>query len=88
MEINGIDLEVKGTSVTYVFKTVPVGKYAIVVFQDENMDGKLNKNLFGAPKEPYGFSKNKYGMFGSPEFKDVSFEVENEKNISLTINLE
>lgn len=87
-DIVGIDLEVKGTSVTYVFKNIPVGKYAIAVFQDENIDGKLNKNLFGAPKEPYGFSKNKYGMFGPPDFEDVSFDVKEDISISLTINLE
>jgi len=87
-EVDGIDLEVKGTSVTYVFKNISVGKYAIAVFQDENIDGKLNKNLFGAPKEPYGFSKNKYGIFGPPNFEDVSFEVKENKSISLTINLE
>jgi uncharacterized protein (DUF2141 family) len=86
-EVDGIDLEVKGTSVTYVFKNIPVGKYAIAVFQDENIDGKLNKNLFGVPKEPYGFSKNEYGMFGPPDFEDVSFDVKEDISISLTINL-
>jgi uncharacterized protein (DUF2141 family) len=87
-EIYGINLEIKGTSVEYVFKDIPVGNYAIAVFQDVNNDDKLNKNLFGAPSEPYGFSKNQYGMFGPPDFEDVSFDLEDDKPISFTINLE
>ena len=86
-EVDGIDIEVKETSATYVFKNVPAGKYAIAVFQDINVDDKLNNNMFGAPKEPYGFSNNKYGMFGPPNFEDVSFDVKEDTSISLTINL-
>ena len=87
-EVFGIDLEVKEPSVTHVFKNIPVGKYAIAVFQDDNIDGILNKNLFGAPKERYGFSTNKYGIFGPPDYEAVSFEVKENNPISLTINLE
>jgi uncharacterized protein (DUF2141 family) len=87
-DLEGVDLKVKESSATHVFNNIPVGIYAIAVIQDENMDGKLTKNFLGAPKEPYGFSKNKYRMFGPPKFKDVSFAVENEGNISLTVNLE
>jgi len=87
-EVVGVDLEVKKASATYTFKDIPVGRYGIAVFQDENNDGKLNKNLFGAPKEPYGFSKNKYGIFGPPDFDDVSFTVKEKEAISLTVNLE
>ena len=86
-EIDGIDIEVKGTSATYVFKNIPAGKYAIAAFQDSNVDGKLNENMFGVPKEPYGFSNNKYGKFGPPNFEDVSFDVKEDTSISLTINL-
>jgi uncharacterized protein (DUF2141 family) len=86
-EIDGIDIEVKETSATYVFKNIPAGKYAIAVFQDSNVDGELNKNMFGVPKEPYGFSNNKYGRFGPPNFEDVSFDVKEDTSISLTINL-
>jgi uncharacterized protein (DUF2141 family) len=86
-EIDGIDIEVKGTSVTYVFKNIPAGKYAIAAFQDSNVNGELNKNMFGVPKEPYGFSNNKYGRFGPPNFEDVSFDVKEDTSISLKINL-
>jgi uncharacterized protein (DUF2141 family) len=86
-EIDGIDIEVKETSAAYVFKNIPAGKYAIAAFQDSNVNGELNKNMFGVPKEPYGFSNNKYGRFGPPNFEDVSFDVKEDTSISLKINL-
>ena len=86
-EVDGIDIEVKETSATYVFKNIPAGKYALAVFQDSNVDGKLNKNMFGVPKEPYGFSNNKYGNFGPPDFEDISFDVKEDASTSLIINL-
>ena len=87
-EVIGVDIKVAEQSITYDFNNIPVGKYAIAVFQDKNNDDILNKNLFGAPKEPHGFSKNKYGMFGPPDFKDISFDVRKGQSISLKINLE
>jgi uncharacterized protein (DUF2141 family) len=42
--------------------------------------------FFGKPTEPSGFSKNKRETFGPPDFKDVSFYVEDKKTTSLIIN--
>jgi len=86
--VKEVALDVKETSLSYVFTGIPAGKFAIAVFQDENSDGQLNKNMVGAPKEPYGFSKNVYGMFGPPDFEDVAFDVEEEQLTSLSITLE
>jgi len=71
-----------------VFADVPVGEYAIAVYQDFNDDEKLNRNFYKAPTEPYGFSKNVFGRFGPPEFKLVAFLVEADVETSLKINLE
>lgn len=40
-----------------VFDDIPSGTYAVYVFHDENMNGKLDK-ILGAPKEGYGASNN------------------------------
>ncbi len=85
-EISGVTLEAEKTSLVHEFNDVPVGKYAVAVYQDENSDGRLNKNIFGKPKELYGFSNNKYGLFGPPGFDDVSFELKENKKI-LIINI-
>lgn len=33
------------------------GEYVLAAFHDLNGNGKLDTNLFGAPVEPYGFSR-------------------------------
>ncbi len=45
----------------------------IAVFQDLNGDGKLTKNSFGLPIEPYGFSNNARSTFGPPSFSQSAF---------------
>lgn len=86
--VSEVALEVKEVSLQHVFTEIPAGQYAIAVFQDVNRDGELTKNLVGAPKEPYGFSRNVYGMFGPPDFEDVAFDVVADQPISLVINLD
>ncbi len=76
------------SGVSYTFENVPAGTYAVAVWHDENEDKTMNKNLFGAPKENYGFSKNIYGSFGPPNFNDVSFKLNSGKKMTLKINLE
>ena len=38
------------------FTDLPEGVYAVSVYQDANDNGQLDKNIFGIPKEKYGFS--------------------------------
>ena len=75
------------SGVVYSFDNIPAGTYAIALWQDENEDKELNKNMFGAPKEKYGFSNNVFGTFGPPDFKDASFKVEEGKTSTLKIKL-
>ena len=78
----------KKGSLNYTFDNLPDGTYAIAVWHDEDGNQEMDTNLFGAPKENYGFSKNVFGTFGPPDFEDVSFRIENNKVVKLTINLE
>lgn len=59
---------------------------AIAIFQDLNGDGKLTKNSFGLPIEPYGFSNNARSAFGPPSFSQTTFEV-SEKIPSIEISV-
>ncbi len=70
------------------FESIPIGKYAIAVFQDINLDGELNTNFYGKPTEPNGFSNNKKGKYGPPDFEEVSFVVFEDKSTALIIRLE
>jgi uncharacterized protein (DUF2141 family) len=87
-EIMGKNVNVNANKVTIILNDIPVGQFAIAVFQDTNADGKLNTNLFGSPSEPYGFSNNKKGKFGPPDFEEVSFDVIEDKSTTLKIHLE
>jgi len=60
---------------TVSVKGVPNGVWAVLVYQDENGNGELDRNLIGMPKEPYGFSRDARGRFGPPGFDDAAFEV-------------
>lgn len=51
---------------------LPVGRYAVAVYHDLNSNGKLDKNVLGIPKEPYGFSKDFRPKFSPPDFEDCA----------------
>lgn len=70
-------VNIKNNSVEYVFDNIPFGTYAIKFYHDENENEKLDKNLFGIPKEEYGFSNNATGSFGPASFDDAKFTVNN-----------
>lgn len=55
------------------FPAVTSGDYAISVFQDENSNGKLDRNFMGMPKEGVGASNDAKGSFGPPKFADARF---------------
>lgn len=54
---------------------LPVGRsYAVAVFQDLNNDSTLNtRGTMKIPDEPVGFSNNRLGKFGPPNFNNISF---------------
>jgi uncharacterized protein (DUF2141 family) len=56
-----------------VVEGLAAGHYGAMVFQDLNLDGKMNFNLVGMPMEPYGFSNNSRGLFGPPAWGKAAF---------------
>jgi uncharacterized protein (DUF2141 family) len=66
--------EVKGrTSMDVEIPGLPYGNYAFAVFQDENSNGKLDKNALGIPVEPYAFSGNPPSKWRMPKFEEARF---------------
>jgi len=74
---------IKDKKCTITFKDLKPGKYAIRYFHDENINGELDTNAFGIPKEGYGFSNNATGTFGPPPFEKWIFELKENKKLSL-----
>ena len=53
-----VEIDANTLTAQVVFADVPQGTYAVSVFHDENLNGKLDKNFVGIPKEGYGASNN------------------------------
>ena len=68
------------------FEDIPPGTYALAIVHDENMNGKLDTNLLGIPKEGYGFSNDAKALLGAPSFSAASFSYDGQ-NLELTISL-
>lgn len=67
---------------TVNFGDIPAGDYAIKLCQDENDNGKIDKNFVGIPTEGYGFSNNG-GEMGQPDFGEAKFTVNSDTNINI-----
>ena len=50
------------------------GKYAAVVYHDENKNGKFDQNALGMPKEGYGFTRDAAALFSPPSFDAASLD--------------
>ena len=58
--------------VTCRFDDVAASTIAVTVMHDRNGNGELDTNLFGIPREPYGFSNDaELRTFGPPRFSDA-----------------
>jgi uncharacterized protein (DUF2141 family) len=61
--------------VTAVSLDLPPGDYGVVVIHDENKNQKLDRNIFGWPKEGFGFANNPRIRLGAPSFKEALIHV-------------
>ncbi len=81
----GKKIDATAKSVRATFSVEP-GTYAVAIYHDENGNGKMDKKMFGIPKEPYGFSNNFRPKFSAPKFSDCQFTVGNGgKEISIKL---
>ncbi|WP_404384627.1 DUF2141 domain-containing protein [Caenispirillum salinarum] len=62
-------------TVTLMVPDVPPGTYAVQAYHDENANAKIDRSIFGAPKEGVGFSNGAKINFGPPKFGDAAVEV-------------
>lgn len=62
-----------GTVAYTTFHDLEFGEYAITLMHDENVDGGMEYNWLGMPKEGYGFSTNYKPILRAPKFEETSF---------------
>ncbi|TWI61132.1 uncharacterized protein (DUF2141 family) [Pseudoduganella lurida] len=67
-------------AMTVSVKDVPAGTWAVLVYEDANDNGKLDRTL-GIPSEDYGLSRNFVPRFGPPSFDDASIEVKDDPTV-------
>ena len=60
------------------FNNLEPGTYGIALFHDLNGNEELDRNLLGAPSEPFGFSNNPTIGFSAPKFEEFKFEFDGE----------
>ena len=73
----GLEFPVEGKgSMTIEIEDLPFGEYAIAAHHDLRKRGKMSKNMFGVPTEPYGFSNGAVAKWGDPEYSDAVFSFE------------
>lgn len=58
-----------------ILTNIDPGKYAIILFHDENSNGRLDKNVIGVPMEPYGFGNDAQGFLGPPSFEKAAIQI-------------
>ena len=68
-------VDAKGLQARHVFETLPLGRYALAVFHDENGNGDFDQGLFGFPLEGYAFSRDVRPFLGPPRFESAAFDI-------------
>lgn len=80
-------IKIRKTQARCDFLDIPPGTYALAVIHDENMNGKLDINWLGLPREGYGFSNDAKALLSAPAFSTASFPYDGQ-NLELTISLQ
>jgi len=81
-----VAMKVRNAKARCDFEDVASGTYALVVLHDENMNGRLDINWLGIPREGYGFSKDAKSPLRAPSFSEASFDYRGE-TLDLAITL-
>ena len=74
----------KGQTIVPLSK-IHEGQIAIVVYHDEDSNGKMKTGLFWRPKEGYAFSNN-YKPKGPPKFSKTIIELIHGKPVEIELN--
>ncbi|CAN1509666.1 Protein of unknown function DUF2141 [Flavobacteriaceae bacterium] len=78
--------DIKLNTATINFIAIPKGEYTVMVYHDENNNGKLDKNFIGMPKEPVACSNNAKGFMGPPKDEDAKFTLVTDSKITIKMN--
>jgi len=66
-------------------KTLTTPADAVVIYQDLNSNGKVDRNFFRLPTEPCGFSRDARPKMGPPRYKPASFTLSEDTEMSIKL---
>jgi uncharacterized protein (DUF2141 family) len=72
----GLSMRAKTGMQNFTIGPVPPGRYAVIVFHDENDNGQLDENGWGVPTEGYGFSNDATAFLAAPSFDAAAVTVD------------
>ena len=64
---------------------LPTGEYAVAVAHDVNQNHKVDKNMFGKPKEQWGMSNNPHATIKAPPFSAARFSLTADQTIEVQL---
>jgi uncharacterized protein (DUF2141 family) len=70
--LDSAKVSANGTA-TVTIHNLPFGKYGGSVYQDENQNRVIDRNMAGVPIEPYGFTNNVRAKWEIPSFESTTF---------------
>lgn len=70
-----VRLKPTGKELTYTFKGLKPGKYAVCTYHDENANKTCDKNMFGIPTEAYAFSNDVRPVLSAPTFEQCAISL-------------
>jgi uncharacterized protein (DUF2141 family) len=73
--------KLKDKTLEYNINTLPPGRYAIALLDDENKSGDMEYSKLGIPKEGYGFSNDAKPLLSCPPYKKCLFEIGEGTNV-------
>jgi uncharacterized protein (DUF2141 family) len=68
-------------TVTVLVPGLQPGDYAIAIVHDVNRNHKVDKNMFGKPKEQWGMSNNPHATLHAPSFDTAKISVQKDMEI-------
>ncbi len=63
-------------AVVVTWNDLPPGNYGVVAIHDENSNARLDRNMFGIPKEGFGFANNPHIVLSAPSFRAALVNVQ------------
>lgn len=77
---------IQSNAASVTFSDIPKGEYTVMVYHDENNNGKLDKNFIGMPKEPVACSNNAKGFMGPPKYEEAKFKITADSKINIKMS--